>query len=240
MYLSRLILNPRHRQVQEDLADCQALHRTVMSGFPDHVTSEAARAQLGVLYRLERGVRGQLPVLLVQSRAAPDWSRLPSGYLAVLSGEANPAWKAIDGVLDGIREGMALRFRLRANPTRKIDTKSGPDGRRRNGRRVELRGEEQWQRWLTQKAQAHGFRLLAAHGRAEPPSTHLVPEGKFQGRRHDARGPATMTFASVVFDGALVVTDAVRFRQALEQGIGPAKAYGFGLLSVAPLRGGDR
>ncbi|MBX5446264.1 type I-E CRISPR-associated protein Cas6/Cse3/CasE, partial [Sphaerobacter sp.] len=33
MYLSRLILNPRSRDVRRDLADCQQLHRSVMSGF---------------------------------------------------------------------------------------------------------------------------------------------------------------------------------------------------------------
>ena len=43
-----------------------------------------------------------------------------------------------------------------------------------------------------------------------------------------------LTFASVLFEGVLEVTDAERFRQALEQGIGSAKAYGFGLLSIAP------
>jgi CRISPR system Cascade subunit CasE len=33
----------------------------------------------------------------------------------------------------------------------------------------------------------------------------------------------------------LEITDAERFRAALAAGIGPAKAYGFGLLSVAPV-----
>jgi CRISPR system Cascade subunit CasE len=39
-----------------------------------------------------------------------------------------------------------------------------------------------------------------------------------------------------VFEGALTVTDAGRFVAALSQGIGRAKAYGCGLLTVAPLR----
>ncbi|MBI2372789.1 MAG: type I-E CRISPR-associated protein Cas6/Cse3/CasE [Deltaproteobacteria bacterium] len=38
----------------------------------------------------------------------------------------------------------------------------------------------------------------------------------------------------VVFDGTLVVLDVDRFRtEALERGLGPAKAYGFGLMSIA-------
>ena len=42
-----------------------------------------------------------------------------------------------------------------------------------------------------------------------------------------------LTFASVLFDGELVVTDAELFRTALASGVGTSKAYGFGLLSIA-------
>ena len=34
MYLSRLAINPRSRDVQQDLADIYQMHRTVMSAFP--------------------------------------------------------------------------------------------------------------------------------------------------------------------------------------------------------------
>ncbi|MER3437012.1 MAG: type I-E CRISPR-associated protein Cas6/Cse3/CasE, partial [Chloroflexota bacterium] len=34
LYLSRLILNPRNREVRRDLADCQRLHQRIMTGFP--------------------------------------------------------------------------------------------------------------------------------------------------------------------------------------------------------------
>jgi len=45
-----------------------------------------------------------------------------------------------------------------------------------------------------------------------------------------------MTFGAATFEGILEVTDAEKFRQSLKQGIGTGKAYGFGLLSVAPVR----
>lgn len=41
---------------------------------------------------------------------------------------------------------------------------------------------------------------------------------------------------SVRYDGTLSVTDPVKFHQTLCSGIGPAKAFGFGLLSIAPAR----
>lgn len=45
-----------------------------------------------------------------------------------------------------------------------------------------------------------------------------------------------LTFSSVLFEGELEITDANAFRQTLAQGIGSGKAYGFGLLSIAPVR----
>jgi CRISPR system Cascade subunit CasE len=42
-----------------------------------------------------------------------------------------------------------------------------------------------------------------------------------------------MSFGSVLFEGELIVTDVKAFREALMQGIGSGKAYGFGLLSIA-------
>ena len=82
MYLSRLVLNPRSRVVRRDLADCQSLHRTVLSAFPVTGDGVGARAEFGVLHRLEPSRFGTAPALLVQSAEAPDWSRLPPEYLA--------------------------------------------------------------------------------------------------------------------------------------------------------------
>ena len=56
MFLSRLQLNPESRAVRRDLADRQALHRTVMSGFASDL-GDTARNQAGVLFRLELDAR---------------------------------------------------------------------------------------------------------------------------------------------------------------------------------------
>lgn len=42
---------------------------------------------------------------------------------------------------------------------------------------------------------------------------------------------------SVRFDGILTVTDQALFRTTLEKGIGSAKGFGFGLLSIAHCEG---
>lgn len=44
---------------------------------------------------------------------------------------------------------------------------------------------------------------------------------------------------TVTFDGRLEVTDPAALRRTLTQGIGKAKAYGCGLITLAPLTGAE-
>lgn len=232
MILSRLVLNPRSRRVARDLADCQELHRTVLSAFPE-AAGGSARQRFGVLFRIEY-CRGAAPVLLIQSSENPDFSALPSGYLA-----QPPKSKDIGAAWRGIAHDSVLRFRLRANPTRKIETKSGPGGARRNGRRVELKTEEEQLKWLARKSRESGFEIVSVRAAAEYPDVWVSAEGKVSGSRGLPDGAGSkprLTFASVLFNGKLRVIDMEIFRATLEHGIGSAKAYGFGLLSVARVR----
>ncbi|HEX7021255.1 MAG TPA: type I-E CRISPR-associated protein Cas6/Cse3/CasE [Trueperaceae bacterium] len=220
--MSLLRLDPHSSEVQRDLRDPHDLHRTIMSAFPSVLDPEQeARAHWGVLHRLEYQTKAGRVLLYVQSRVEPNWSVLPSGYV-LDDGMANPAVKSVARAYDTLKAGRTLRFRLRANPTRKIKTKSGTNGDRRNGKRVPLRRTDDQLSWLRRKGEQHGFDLLqvniVATGSAELIESHKT------GR----------TFQGVVYEGYLTVRDAMRFRDALERGIGPGKAYGFGLLSIGP------
>lgn len=230
-YLSRLTLNLRSREVRRDLADCQQLHRTIMSAFPQAGGGEPARERFGVLYRLETNRAGNVS-LLVQSCGTPDWSRLPSGYTL-----DTPEFKPVDHIYSSFAAGCACVFRLRANPTRKINTRSGPDGRRRNGTRVELHGEEEWLGWLKRKGEQYGFRLLSARANAGVSDARACREARIVGIR-PANG--RLTLFPVLFEGRLTITDPARFREALLRGIGAGKAYGLGLLSLALVGAGGQ
>lgn len=234
MILSRLVLDSRNRSVRRDLADVQQMHRTVMSLFPE-VSSEEARRTLGVLFRVDSDPRSY-PVLLLQSRTQPDWNKLPPDYLAA-GEDHNPASKDLSAVCDTLKPGMVLSFRLRANPTRKILTKTGSDGIRRNGKRVELRTEADQIEWLRRKGAGSGFILTSVRAVPEVPNLRVIGQGKFSGARSDPYHEglrSRLTFAAVLFEGVLTIADLDKFRQTIEQGIGSAKAYGFGLLSIAP------
>ncbi len=226
MYLACGVLNPASRDVQRDLADAAHMHRTLMSVFPDGA-GPSPRKALGVLYRVDERRRGEL-VLFAQSVVRPDFSRLPAGYFTspaddldlALSGEAeNPRVRLVDKERDGIAVGDRFAFRLRANTTKKILTKSLPDGAKQNGKRVPVRGDEERASWLARRGARDGFCVEAVR----------VSEVRDVGRRKDHR----LSFAGSLFEGVLTVTDVRALREALERGVGPAKAYGFGLLSIA-------
>lgn len=220
MFLSFMRLDASSPDVQRDLRDPQGLHRRVMSGFPTVLDpEEEPRKYFGVLHRLEFERQSGRVLLYVQSHIKPDWSAIPARYL-VEDGMPNPGVKSVETAFESLKAGQVLRFRLRANPTRKIETKSGPNGERRNGHRVPLGGIEKQVAWLQRKAEAHGFELLqvtiAASGATELLRSHST------GR----------TFQGVLFEGRLAVRDVERFRVALGEGLGPGKAFGFGLLSI--------
>jgi CRISPR system Cascade subunit CasE len=232
MYLSRLTLNPRSRQAGNDMANCQELHRRLLSAFgPAAAADPGARAQLGLLYRVDESSTRPAQVL-VQSRELPNWAALPDGYLFGSGGELeNPACKPVNDFYAELRQGMALRFRLRANPTRRIAGKSEAEKPEKRGKRVELRGEEQWHAWLARKGDQHGFEPRRNWLGAV--DVQMIDQGKLQGWRGREVGTRRMTLAAVLFNGRLEVTEVELFRQALVNGIGSGKAYGFGLLSVA-------
>jgi len=219
MYLSRLILNPRTRRVQRELANPYELHRTVMRGFPESLPSGER-----VLFRIDTDARTGTPTLLVQSHHAPDWCGLAgrTGYLLEppalppAVGE-NPAVKAFELTL---ARGQLLAFRLRANPTVK-----------RQGKRHGLLKEEEQRAWLQRKARQGGFRIIAVTVVQES-NTHA----SITSREPEQAGQHHGTFLAVRFEGTLQVTDPEALWRTVQQGIGSAKGFGFGLLSLAPAR----
>lgn len=141
MYLSRLVLNPRHPLARRDFSNPYAMHATLSWLFED---PKAARP----LWRLEST---RPPTVLLQSLMRPDFSRLDTrdgfaGYFAQAP-ETKPQELAVR-----LREGQVLRFRLEANPTVT-----------RGGKRHGLRRIEEQLLWLHRQAEKAGFAVLGAN-----------------------------------------------------------------------------
>jgi CRISPR system Cascade subunit CasE len=191
-----------------------------------HVKREA---EAGFLFRIDPGRAGRA-VILVQSAVKPDWEYAfrNAGFLLAAPSEVKlyePSFVA----------GQRLRFRLAANPTKKIETMQKAEReshtreelqekKGRHGKRVPVPAD-QLQQWLVRHAESAGFSLDAE-------STTVQAGYIFIGKTRDGKG---QRLRSVHYDGLLTVTDSGKFRGTLVSGIGPGKAYGFGLLSVAVL-----
>lgn len=232
IYLSRLYLNGRNRCARQDIADCREMHRTVLRAFPQAPEGTAPGDAFGVLYRVEQDSRGRIR-LLVQSLHAPQWSELDKieGYLDPDAPGDNPDVKEVGGLYCALQPGHVLRFRLRANPTKRVG-KSGDA--KWVGKRVDLQREEEQLGWLARKGNAGGFTPVSVQVASDVPNVRTIPERSVIGNRR--RDGKIMTFGSVLFEGLLRVTDPDRFLLTLQDGIGSGKAYGFGLLSIAPIR----
>jgi CRISPR system Cascade subunit CasE len=226
MYLSRLILNPRSRQVQHELADPYELHRTVSRAFPDGVF-KAERTEdnaTNILFRVDLHPRTRIPTLLVQSRQHPRWDFLSTEKKDYLLGEndlpldvKNPAVKEMNLQL---HEGQTLAFRLRANPTVKKDREG-----KKQGRRIGLIREEDQQKWLERKLESAGAALV---------SVNIVNEQFTRGKLFiEKEKEKRMNFLSVQFDGVLQVKKPDELASTIFTGFGSAKGLGFGLLSLA-------
>jgi CRISPR system Cascade subunit CasE len=137
-------------------------------------------------------------------------------------------------LLNSVTAGQRYIFRLAANPTHRL-TEGGVK---------KIRGHQTvtWQtNWVVSKADRHGFRIALANGesdcsglgRWDPKPLNLQLSN--QDRTEFRRSRTSALLSTVQFDGELVVTDSAQFRDALCNGIGRAKGYGCGLLTVLPL-----
>lgn len=109
-----------------------------------------------------------------------------------------------------INRGTALRFRLRANPTVT-----------RQGKRLGLIRDEALQKWLIRWEDRIGARFI---------SFNVIDEGYLKG----VKGKQGIRIKTARFDGRLVVHDAEALISYMANGIGPAKGFGCGMLSIAP------
>lgn len=205
MYLSKLALDPSYASVMLDVADMSGMHKRLMRAFPDREGDEARRS-MEILFRMEVG-RGNIAVF-VQSSIEPDWSLLEGRTFL-----HPPQVKNIERAIESIGTGQALRFRVRANPVRRVKA----DGKK-NGRKVGLVKEEEQLDWLRRRGEQWGFDVS---------DVRAIKEGL-------ARTKDGKAFESVLFDGVLIVRDRAQFIECVRAGIGSGKAYGFGMFSLAP------
>lgn len=244
MFLSRLIIdigdNPdRPRPGRLWLRNLYHVHQRLCMAFPSasrksddanylkpfkpeefgngQVNVERA-AGAGFLFRIDPNPGGRA-VILVQSAVKPDWEYAfhNAGYLLA----APPEVKLFQPCFT---KGQRLQFRLVANPTRRL-SKNSPDVKEESiGKRVPVPTDQLFD-WLARRTKSGGCSI-------DKYSTAIQPGYIYMNKTRDSVG---QRLHSVRYEGILEVTDADIFHEILVRGIGSGKAFGFGLLSVAPV-----
>ncbi|ANH93157.1 type I-E CRISPR-associated protein Cas6/Cse3/CasE [Streptomyces sp. SAT1] len=225
-WLTRLVLNPAHRQVHRDLGNTALLHRRVMSLLPDGL-GDSPRATAGVLFRLDTAHVGP-PVLLVQTRVAVDTVRLPNGYAETQTRDMTP-------MLTALRSGLPVRYRFLGNAVRRCGRTSTAGSWKQA---IPLSGEDA-ARWWADRASASGLALRSLLPSTSDPMTAYHAPASRRGGRGAGTSPRQdkdirVPYAATLYEGVAVVRDPVKLRVALLAGIGRGKSYGCGLLSLAP------
>lgn len=219
MYLSRIELREdaaRNPEFWSGLSSVRDAHRMVWNWFTDREDRER-----DFLFRIE-GDGASTRVYTLSERVPVD----PRGLWSIESKAFAP----------NLRMGTRLAFALRVNPTLRKSNGVGKGKRhdvvmdarfQARTRGQSLTREELVQEscvaWMATRAERLGFEIDSEHVRAEGYRPVRLPRGS-------GRDDATITIVDL--KGVLTVTDPDRFVAGVCQGIGPAKAFGCGLILI--------
>lgn len=219
MFLTRMALNPARRGTRRLLSSPQQVHAAVLSAFPPGTAEGSGRP----LWRVD--THGPRVTLYVSSPARPDLTHVieqagwPTG---------DETWRTVD-MTEGwsrLTEGQRWAFRLTANPV--IARATGPGAR---GKVSSLLTVDQQEQWLIARAEGHGFEIPLNSVGARELVVSSRRTVRFERRTDGVK--RTVSINQATYTGALVVRDADALRATLTHGIGRAKAYGCGLLTLA-------
>lgn len=213
LHLTKLVINPAHPNANKALRDINRMHQIVTAYACPPDFGPASRAAAGLLYRLEHTNAG--PHLLIQSATHPDTTTPPPGF-------AHAGTRDLTALLHHLHNDMTVRYRITLNPTTSHCAPPQPDGTPRpRGNRTPLTGHAALTWWHT-KAPRHGL---------QPHTTSTADTTKLRGRKNTN----TITITATTIEGTAHITDTDTLRNTIHTGIGRARAYGCGLLSLAPI-----
>ncbi|MGW5221341.1 type I-E CRISPR-associated protein Cas6/Cse3/CasE [Nocardia sp. NPDC004085] len=253
-YLSRIRINPLRTAAQSLLANPRAMRSAVLHGIPDDPLAER------VLWRLDSD-NPHRPALFVLTRTQPDWTHLTEAVGWPDADGVHARVADYRNLLDRLEVGDHYAFRVTANPVQNTSTPIKPTptqaaytatGGRRSFR-IGHRTAEAQLGWFLARPEKWGFRIPQAHttpaapGITDNPPVPTVPasevriiaRNRLSFGKPDAKKPTgtgkPVILHTATFEGRLEVLDLERFTTTLLEGIGPAKAYGCGLLTLAAL-----
>ena len=184
------------------------LHQKIWKLFPDQDGEERS-----FLFRVENLGQAGAQKILLQSEHEPQ---SVAGDLFLLQS------KKID--LSGVNTHSKLRFMLRANPTKKIKDQGGKQTNQGKVR-VPLIDEQEMMLWV--KRQLQDCALINDH------ELSILRQDLLSFRKSKEQQQHFGKIQTVTYTGLMSVSDHELLMDKIRSGIGPAKAFGCGLLSIA-------
>ncbi|WP_151549780.1 MULTISPECIES: type I-E CRISPR-associated protein Cas6/Cse3/CasE [Corynebacterium] len=224
---TRLLLNPRTREGRKLLTDPQSMHAAVRACFPPDLGDQHER----ILWRVDS--QGHEHRLYIVGPETPTCTPLveQAGW------STRPAETAdYEPMLNSLRQNQFWRFELVANPTYSEPTKG-----QRGKVKAHVSAAHQLE-WLYKRSANAGFVLPDRNTDSFEQALKAVAEPRVMERRmiSFSKGRRSsghrVRIAQARFSGVLQVTDADILRQTLTQGIGRARAYGCGLMTLAKIQ----
>ena len=219
MFLTRFQINPARRGARKLLASPHAMHAAVLAAFAEPVPQHDGGR---TLWRLDQGPRQQITLYLASPKE-PDLTHLveQAGWPTTQTWQT----RLYDGFLASLRPGQRWAFRLTANPIHNGRHPKKPETA--PTQRFGHVTARQQRDWLLAKAERAGIRIVTSELGESDLLVHHRTTVSFP------RNGDTVTISVATFDGQLEVVDADALRRILVSGLGPAKAYGCGLMTLA-------
>ena len=224
--LTKVLLNSQLRQGRKLLTNPHAMHAAVCSAFPPDIDDTDAR----VLWRVDRNRHENVLYIVGPEKPTAAGIVEQAGY------DTRPA-QSLDynRLLGSLQKGQRWRFELLANPTYSQSN---------NGKRGKVKAHvsvEHQLDWLYKRAEKAGFVLAPrAHDEATEDErarwsvndeTAIVERRTLDFRKGEDRRHIRIVTAR--YRGTLEVKDPELLRATLTHGIGRARGYGCGLMTLA-------
>lgn len=220
LYFTRFQINPQRRATLRLLASPQRMHAAVLSTYPPDTQTGTGGPR--VLWRLDNPSKHEHNLFITgPGRPSLESLQQECGW------SQQQTWKTAPYTpfLDKLHEGQRWVFRLTANPTRST---AGTRGTR--GSRSAHVTPTQQLAWLVHRQLKHGFELETND---DEPQVRVSSTERPTFTKGTDQSKTRVTVTRVQYDGMLTVTNPDVLRTSLTHGIGPAKGYGCGLMTLA-------
>ncbi len=239
-HLSRILLNPARARARRFFADPHILKAAILGEFAHQPVTERVLWRLG--QRTTPGLTAVQGELLILTQSRPSWAGIveTAGFPDDPAGA--PQVRDYGPLLALLAVGREFAFKVRVNPVQNTKALINPtkseasriaaDASHRS-LRVAHRTAGAQTLWFTARTAGWGFDV--ADGASGEPDLRIVDRQRLDFTKGADGGRQRVRLGTATFEGRLQITDLERFRAALLSGVGPAKGYGCGLITLAKI-----